>query len=52
MEAILTGVNTLTALVGDVFTMITGNALLAVFAAAGLLSVGLKLFKRGKSAAK
>lgn len=52
MEAITTAVTTVTSMVSTVFTMITGNALLTVFAAAGLLGVGITVFRRLKSVAK
>lgn len=43
ISAILAGTSTITTLVGDVFTMITSNPLLSVFAACGLLGVGIAL---------
>ncbi|MCC8156937.1 MAG: hypothetical protein LIO54_06650 [Oscillospiraceae bacterium] len=52
MEAILAAVATVTTVVGDVFSMITGNALLTVFVAASLVGVGIRVFKSIKSAAK
>lgn len=52
MEAITTGVTTITTIIGDVFTIITSNALLATFAGAGLLSAGIGLFAKLKSSAR
>lgn len=52
IAAILGGTSTLTTLVGDVFNMITGNGLLVVFAAAGLIGVGIGIFRRLKRAAR
>lgn len=51
MSSITAQVETLTALVGNVFTVITGNAYLCVFAAAALLGVAVHVFKMIKSAA-
>lgn len=51
MENITAQVTTLTTLVGNVFTVITGNAYLCVFAAAALLGVAVHVFKIIKSAA-
>ena len=52
MAAITGGVSTLTTVVGDVFQMITSNPLLCVFAAAGLLSVAIGVFRRLKRSAR
>ncbi|MCD8017391.1 MAG: hypothetical protein LUE97_06305 [Oscillospiraceae bacterium] len=52
MDTILAAVATVTTVVGNVFDMITGNALLVVFVAASLVGVGIKVFKSIKSAAK
>lgn len=52
MESILSGVETITTVVGNVFTMITGNPLLAAFAGAGLLIVGVGVFGAIKGAAR
>lgn len=51
MESILAQVSNITTLVGNVFTVITGNAYLCVFAAAALLGVAVHIFKIIKSAA-
>lgn len=51
MESILAQVTNITTLVGNVFTVITGNAYLCVFAAAALLGVAVHIFKIIKSAA-
>ena len=42
----------MTDMVGEVFTMITGNPLLCVFVAASLIGVGIGVFKRIKRAAR
>lgn len=52
ITAITGAVSTITTMVGDVFSTITGNALLCVFAAAGLLGVGISVFRRLKRAAR
>ena len=51
MDSILAQITNITTLVGDVFTLITGNAYLCFFAAAGLLGVAVHVFKVIKSAA-
>lgn len=51
MESILAQVTNITTLVGNVFTVITGNAYLCVFAAAALIGVAVHIFKIIKSAA-
>lgn len=52
MEAILAGMTTITTLVGDMFTLMTGNAYLAVFFAAGLVTVGIGVFSALRNAAR
>ena len=52
MESILEGLETISTVVGSVFTMITGNPLLATFAGAGLLAVGIGIFSAVKGAAR
>ncbi len=51
MESILAQITNITTVVGDVFTVITGNAYLCFFAAAALLGVAVHIFKTIKSAA-
>ncbi len=51
MTSILAQVTNITTLVGDVFTLITGNAYLCFFAAAALVGVAVHVFKIIKSAA-
>ena len=51
MEAVTAAMSTVTTLVGNVFEMITSNALLAVFCAAGLIGVGIGVYKKVKRAA-
>ena len=52
MESILSGAETVTSMVGTVFTMITGNPLLAAFCSAGLISVAIGVFSAVKAAAR
>lgn len=52
MEQITAGIETITTVVGSVFTLITGNPLLAAFAGAGLLVVGIGVFSAIKGAAR
>lgn len=52
INAILGQITNLTTVVGNVFTIITGNAYLAYFAAVGLVVAGIKIFKKLKKAAK
>ena len=52
MTEITAGIETITTVVGSVFTMITGNPLLAAFAGAGLLAVGIGVFSAIKGAAR
>ena len=52
MTEILAQVTNLTTVVGDVFTIIVGNAYLAYFAAVGVVIAGIRIFKKLKRAAK
>lgn len=52
MEALITGISDVTTIVGSIFTLITGNPLLAVFVSASLVGVGIGVFKRAKGAAR
>lgn len=52
MEQITAGLANVTSAVTQVFTMITGNELLATFAAAGLVMVGIGVFSAIKGAAR
>lgn len=51
MDNILAQVTNITTLVGDVFSLITGNAYLCFFAAAALVGVAVHIFKIIKGAA-
>lgn len=51
MENIMAQTSSITTLVGDVFTLITGNAYLCFFAAAALIGVAVHVFKMIKGAA-
>lgn len=50
MAAILAGTSTATTLVGDVFGLITSNALLCTFVALGLLGAAIGIFRKLKRA--
>ena len=52
MDLILAQIANLTTVVGNVFTIITGNAYLAFFAAVGLVVAAIKIFKKLKKAAR
>ena len=52
MSDILAQITNLTTVVGDVFSLITGNAYLAFFAAVGLIVAAIKIFRKLKKAAK
>ena len=51
MDNILAQITNITTLVGDVFSLITGNAYLCFFAAAALVGVAVHIFKIIKGAA-
>ena len=48
MEAITGQFSTITGMISTVFDCVTGNALLATFAACSLLGIGIGFFKRFK----
>lgn len=52
MSGLITGIGDVTTIVGSVFTMITGNPLLAVFVSASLVGVGIAVFQQAKGAAR
>lgn len=52
MTEILGQLTNLTTVVGDVFTIITGNAYLAYFAAVGLVVAAIRIFRGLKRAAR
>lgn len=52
MTDILAQITNLTTVVGDVFSIITGNAYLAYFAAVGLVIAAISIFKKLKKAAR
>lgn len=52
MESVLSGVSTAVAVVGDVFSAMTSNPMLLVYLGAGLLGVGIVIFRRLKGAAR
>ena len=52
MSAITGAIADVVTVIGEVFTALTGNALLVFFLAAGLLGVGIGMFKKLRSAAK
>lgn len=52
MPAVLGAFDTVTSLMGNVWTLMTSNPLLTLFLAAGLLSIGVRAFRQIKKAAK
>lgn len=48
MDAILAAVDTVTSVVGSVFTVMTGNALITFFLAISVIGAGVGLFHRLK----
>lgn len=52
MESILSQVTNLTTVVGNVFTIITGNAYLCYYAAVGLVIAAIRIFRGLKRAAR
>lgn len=51
--AVVTGaISNVVDVVGQIFTVMTGNAYLVFFMSAGLLGVGIGIFKRLKGAAR
>ena len=51
LSAVTGAMSTLTSLVNSVFSMLTGNPLLVLFLAAGLLGVGIRVFTKLRGAA-
>lgn len=52
MSAIIDQISNLTTVVGNVFSMITSNALLAYFAAVGVVIAAIRIFKKLKKGAR
>lgn len=52
MSAVLSAVDTIGTLIGNVWTLMTANPVLTVFVAAGLLAVGVSVFGMIKGAAR
>lgn len=52
MDAVIAAMSTIVELVGSVFDVMTGNPLLTVFLAAGLLTVGISIFTQLKAATR
>ena len=52
LSSVVSSMDTLTSIVSKIFSMLTGNPLLVLFLAAGLLSVGIGVFKKLKRAAR
>ncbi len=52
IDAIVGASETVTNMVGAVFSAITGNGLLTVYAAVGLICVGIAVFRRLKRVAR
>lgn len=51
-DAILAQITNLTTVVGNVFSLITGNAYLAYFAVVGVVIAAVRIFKKLKKAAR
>ena len=52
MADIVAQISNVTTVCGDVFTLISGNAYLAYFAAVGLVIAAIRIFKKLKKAAR
>lgn len=52
LTPVISAIDTLVSLVGKVFDVMVGNPLLVLFLAAGLFSLGIRIFRKAKSAAK
>ena len=52
LTPIVTAMGSLVEIMGQVWAVMTGNPLLVVFLAASLFSVGIKIFRKVKGAAK
>ena len=52
LTPIITAMGSLVEIMGEVWKVMTGNPLLVVFLAASLFSVGIKIFRKVKGAAK
>ena len=52
MKPIVDGVSTVLVVAGDVFMFMAGNPYLVVLLSASLLTVGIRLFRKAKSAAR
>lgn len=52
MSAIMSAMDTVIQLMEKVFTLMTSNPLLAVFVAASLIPVGVRIFKSIRNAAR
>ena len=52
LTPVITAISTVLELVTQVFTVMVGNPLLVVFLAASLLTLGIRIFRKLKSATK
>ncbi len=52
MDAVLEATDTVASLMGKVWTLMTSNPLLTVIVAAGVLTIGLGIFRKVKRTAK
>lgn len=52
LTPVITAMGDLVDIVGKVFTMMLGNPYLVTLMGAGLLAVGIRLFRKAKSAAR
>lgn len=52
LAGVVSATDTVSSLIGKVFTIMTGNALLTVYLAFGLLGAAIRVFKKMKRAAR
>lgn len=52
MDAVLSATDTITSLMSKIWNVMTGNPLLTLFLAAGVLTLGLGIFRAVKKTAK
>lgn len=51
-ESITSAMTTVTSIVGDAISLISGNAVLMVFLVAGLVPIGFHIFRSAKNSVK
>ena len=52
LTPVVTALDTVVSVAGTVFTFMTGNPYLVVLMAGGLLSLGIRMFRKAKGAAR